>query len=387
MAVRSLRPEFRPDNARNQMRAGQTLARRLYLLGLSAGALWIGYLFIGPVLVLDANGLVVQDREIVTPPFTAQVLSFSVLPGQSVSAGQQLGAVVSTQMLDLISNLVTRKAQVEARQQQIAARLAAIDTTLPAAASRNRAAKAAQATIEKAVAAGFSTRVREAETTRDVYDAAREAEALRSERISLESERSAAQQNLSQIDAALERAKATYRDGVIVSPVNGTIGARVAEPGAVLSHSEAMAEVYHGAKYVLAYLPTNRIYGISPGQKVIVTDGVNREKGRVERIDTITDRAPPEFQSNSQGVDRNQVACIAFDEGSQFPLLSKIKVISPFAPSNVLDEARRTLFAVLTGGETAKAERFDNILPQTKGADATLAPCGAASGRGQARAS
>jgi hypothetical protein len=54
-----------------------------------------------------------------------------------------------------------------------------------------------------------------------------------------------------------------------------------------------MADVYHGNKYLLAYLPTNRMYGIEPGQKVIVTDGVNRESGRVERIKTITDRAPP----------------------------------------------------------------------------------------------
>lgn len=385
MAIRSLRPEFRPDNARNQMRAGQTVARRLYLAGLSAGALWIGYLFVGPVLVLDANGLVVQDREIVTPPFAAQVLSFSALAGQRVQAGQQLGNVVSTQMLDLISNLVTRKAQVEARQQQIAARLAAIETTLPAAANRTRAAQAAQATIEKAVAGGFSTRVREAETTRDVYDAAREVETLRSERISLESERSAAELSLAQIDNALERAQATYHDGVIASPVNGTIGARVAEPGAVLSHGDVMAEVYHGAKYVLAYLPTNRLYGISHGQEVIVTDGANREKGRIQRIDTITDRTPPEFQSNVQGVERNQVVCIAFDEASQFPLLSKIKVVGPYGPSNILDEARRALFAALTGGDAAKAERLRNIVPRMKGDGETLTPCGSAPSRGQAQ--
>ena len=120
MAIHSLRPEFRPDNARNQVRANQSLARRLYLFGLSAGALWIVYLFIGPLVFLDADGLVVQDREIIAPPFDGQVLSFAARPGQKVAAGQQLGNVVSTQMLDLISGLITRNAQVEARQSQIA---------------------------------------------------------------------------------------------------------------------------------------------------------------------------------------------------------------------------------------------------------------------------
>ena len=119
----------------------------------------------GPLCFWTPSGLVVQDREIVTPPFDGQVLSFTARPGQKVAAGQQLGNVVSTQMLDLISSLVTRNAQFEARQTQIAARLAAIETTLPAAENRARTAKAAQATIEKAFAGGFSTRVREAETS------------------------------------------------------------------------------------------------------------------------------------------------------------------------------------------------------------------------------
>ncbi len=343
MAIHSLRPEFRPDNARNQVRASQTLARRLYLFGLGAGALWVVYLFIGSLVLMDASGLVVQQREIVTPPFEAQVLSFTARPGEKVAAGQQLGNVVSTQMLDLISSLVTRKAQFEARQTQIPLRLAVIETTLPAAENRSRMAKAAQAATENAFARGYSTRVRQAETVRDAYDAAREVEALRSERSALESESAVAKLNFSHLTEALERARATYRNGVVASPIEGTVGPRVAEPGAVLSHGEVMAEVYHGAKYVLAYLPTNRMYGIEPGQKVIVTDGVNRESGRVERIEAITDRAPPEFQSNLQGVDRNQVARIVFDEPTRFPLLSKIRITGPYGLSSLLDGARRAL--------------------------------------------
>jgi multidrug resistance efflux pump len=354
MPIHSLRPDFRPDNARNEVRASQSLARRLYVFGLGAGVLWVVYLFIGSLVLMDASGLVVQEREIITPPFDAQVLSFTARPGEKVTAGQQLGNVVSTQMLDLISSLVTRKAQLEARQSQITARLAAIDTTLPQAKNRSRTAKAAQAEIEKAVVAGFSTRVRQAEATRDAYDASREVEALHSERSALESERDAAKLNFAHLDNALERARATYRDGIVASPVDGTIGTRVAEPGAVLTHGESMADVYHGNKYVLAYLPTNRMYGIEPGQKVIVTDGVNRESGRVERIETITDRAPPEFQSNFRGVDRNQVARIVFDESTQFPLMSKIRVTGPYGLASLLDGARGVL-AWLGEGATAPA--------------------------------
>lgn len=340
MTIHSFRPDFRPDNSRNQVRASQTLARRLYVFALAAGALWIAYLFVGSLLLLNASGLVVQEREIVTQPFDAQVLSFKARPGEKVAAGQKLGSVISTQMLDLIPSLVTRKAQLEARQTQIAMRLDAITATLPSAENRSRTSKAAQATIEKAVAAGYSTMMRQAETSRDAYDAAREVEALLSERIALENESAAAKLNLADLTDTLERARASYRNGIVSSPVDGTVGARVAVPGAVLAHGEVMAEVYHGDKYVLAYLPTNRMYGIEPGEKVIVTDGVNRETARVERVETITDRTPPEFQSSLRGVDRDQVVRIVFDKPTQFPLLAKIRVTGPYGLSSLFDGAR-----------------------------------------------
>jgi multidrug resistance efflux pump len=348
MAIHSLRPEFRPDNAQNQVRASQTLARRLYVFGLGAGALWVIYLFAGSTMMLDASGLVVQESEIVTEPFNARVLSFTARPGEKIVAGQKLGALVSTEMLDLISNLITRKAQTEARLTQIGTRLAAITATLPDAEKRQQTAKTAHAVIEKAFDAGFSTRVRLAEVTRDTYDAAREVATLRSEQSALESEDAAAKLNLTLMNEALERARESYHDGVVSSPVNGTIGARVTQPGTVISRGEVMAEVYHGVKYVLAYLPTNRMYGIGPGQRVIVTDGVNRESGKVERIEAITDRAPPEFQSSFRGVDRNQVARIAFDKPTQFPLMAKIRVTGPYGLSNILDGIH---FALSLGGE------------------------------------
>ena len=337
MAIHSLRPEFRPDNARNQVRASQSLARRLYLFGLSAGALWAIYLFAGSTMMLDASGLVVQESDIVTQPFNAQVLSFVARPGEKIATGQQLGTVVSAEMLDLISNLVTRKAQTEARLTQISTRLVAIEATLPEAERRQQTAEAALAVIEKALRGGFSTRVRLAEASRDTYDAAREVAALRSEQSALESEDAASKLNMSHMNDALTRARETYHNGIVSSPVDGTIGARVTQPGAVLSHGEVMAQVFHGVKYVLAYLPTNRMYGIEPGQRVIVTDGVNRESGRVDRIEAITDRAPPEFQSGFHGVDRNQVARIAFDKPTQFPLMAKIRITGPYGLSNIVD--------------------------------------------------
>ena len=115
-----------------------------------------------------------------------------------------------------------------------------------------------------------------AEVAQARYEAAREAAALRAEAASLESEKTALEGNISRSVGALEKARQTYRDGAIVASVGGTVGAKVVPAGTVLRPGEALADIYHGDKYVIAYLPTSRLYPIAIGKPVIVTDGVNR---------------------------------------------------------------------------------------------------------------
>jgi multidrug resistance efflux pump len=343
MTIRSLRPNSRPDNAKNQVRAGQSLARRLYLGCLLAGFGWLGYQFIGPLIVIDADGLVMQDREVVMPPYTAHVVSTAVRPGEAIGAGQRIATVISTQMLDIISELETRKEQSDSRDRQVTARMAAIDETLPTAERRRKAAEAAGATIDRAMSGGFTTAARSAETTRDRYDAAREVAALKAERVTLESERTALKAARGRVGEALAKALDLYRGGTVASPVSGTVGARVVAPGTVMAPGDVIADVNHGEKYVLAYLPTNRVYATRPGQEVVVTDGGNSQVGRIERIEAITDQVPKEFQSTFRGIDRQQVARVAIDNAAMFPLQAKIKVTAPNAPSNLLMALRRRI--------------------------------------------
>lgn len=343
MTIHSLRPQARPDNARNQIRAGQTMARRLYLALLLSMVGWIAYLFVGPLVVIDADGLVLQDREAVMPPYSAQVLSLAIRPGQVVEAGDQLATVVSTQMLDLISDLTTRTAKSESRMKQIEARLSAIRDTAPIAERRLRATATVAESVSMALSRGFSTSVRVAEATRDKYDAAREVAALRAEQSALEAEASALRANGARLADALEKAKATYHDGVVTSPVSGVVGPKTVDPGVVLRPGDPIADIYHGRKYVLAYLPTNRLYGVSPGREVVVTDGTNRETGRIERVESFAAQVPPEFQNGLRGVDRQQVARVELANTGALPLLTKIKVTDPRAPSNILAEGEKVV--------------------------------------------
>src|SRR6516165_11878690 len=340
MAIKSLRSRPRPDNLKNQPRTSQSLARRIYPASLLLGAGWIGFQIFGPLVFLDADGMIMRDHKVVGVDYTAQVLSITAGPGDRLGAGQRIATLASTQMLDVLSDLTSREAQATSRRDQIDARLAAIKATLPAADKRKSEADAARAAVEMAGRHGLVTVTRRAEVSLSGYEAARDVESLRAEAASLVSERSALEGNINRIAAALDAARATYRDGAVFSPVDGTVGPKVAAPGTVLRPGEPLAVVYYGPPYVVAYLPTNRLYSAKPGDHVIVSDGGTCRPGRIERVEGLADALPAEFQSNFRSLERRQVVRVALDEGASvgFPLLAKISVVDWYAPANLVSE-------------------------------------------------
>jgi multidrug resistance efflux pump len=358
MAIKSLRSRPRPDNLKNQPRTSQSLARRIYLGALLIGAGWIAWQIVGPLVFLDADGMIMQDHKVVGADYTAQVLSMTARPGDRLTAGQRIGTLTSTQMLDVLSDLTSREAQATSRREQIDARLAAIKATLPAADQRKMAAEAARAAVETAAQRGLTTVTHRADVSLSRYEAEREAEGLRAETTSLTSERAALEGNLSRIATALEAARATYRDGAIFSPVEGTVGPKVAAPGTVLRPGESVAALYYGPQYVVAYLPTGRLYSAKPGDRVIVSDGGTHRRGQIERVEGLADALPAEFQSNFRSLERRQVVRVALDNdgGPTFPLLAKINVSDWYAPANLLSQARDVLTSML-GISVAEASR------------------------------
>jgi multidrug resistance efflux pump len=340
VTIRSLRSRARPDNLTNQKRSGQSLARRLYLGLMLAGVGWIAMQFVGPMVLMDADGMVMQDREVVMPSYPAQVISVSVAPGDVVKRGQRIATVVSTQMLDLISDLSTRQAEARSRQAQIKARLDAIDGILQAADRRVADATDATRAVDRASAGGFSTATRRAEVAQERYTALREAANLRAEGGGLRSEQGALKDNLARITTSLDNAVQTYREGAIMAPADGTVGPKVVVAGTVIGPGEHLAEVYHGTKHVIGYLTTRRLFAVKPGEEVVIMDGIHRQSGVVERVEAITDRVPAEFQSNFESVERYQVVRVAMNDSNVFPLLAKIKVTNTYAPSNLFAEGR-----------------------------------------------
>jgi multidrug resistance efflux pump len=356
MTIRSLRPIARVDSGKNQARASQSLARKLYLLFLIGAGFWIAYMIFGPIVFMDADGMIVQNRQAVMLPYSAQIVSIGVHPGDYLHEGEPIAVVVSLQILDLVSDLSSRKAQFDSREEQIKSRIAAIDAILPSAEQRVKEAEFVVQRVERASAASYMTNAETRGMMRELFEARNGFSTLTSERAGLVSEWAALKENRVRVAETLGKIKSAYHDGAIVSSVDGTVGPKVVNPGTVLAGGDRLVDVLYGTEYVLTYLPTNRFYGSAPGQKVVITDGVNRQRGHIQTVSAITDQLPPEFQSSFSSVERRQLVRIALDGKSVFPLLSKVEVTSPASPANVLITARASIVEALGIGANKLAD-------------------------------
>jgi len=137
-------------------------------------------------------------------------------------------------------------------------------------------------------------------------------------------------ENLNRSTAEAERSLAelrrSYNEGFIVAPADGIVGPQVAVQGDVLQPGTHLMQLYVGAKYAYVYLGTGTLYSAAVGDRVRVADGFNSTKGTVAEVLPMTVPLPDDFQRAFRPPSRGQVARIALDDDTPFPMSSKITI-------------------------------------------------------------
>lgn len=334
--ITALRHKERADTLVNEPRTvPSSWGRRVYLGIVLAG---VGYLCIqlmGSILFLKADGLVLKNRVVMSPLYNARVVGVHVRAGDRVEAGQKLITLQSTEMLDRLADVMGRKGVIVTREAQIRTRLSMISAMLPMAIERRERTMYTASVVGNLAKRQLTTGPRHAEASRDNYDAEREEQQLSTEFKALQEELATLQKSREEIEALSENLKSIYNNGDVVAATSGTIGARVPQLGQVVKAAESALELHHGASYVLAYVPTSRLYQVSAGERVVVTEGSKRYYGRIERVEGVTDAIPPEFQSYFQSVDRQQVVRIVFEQPAPFPIQAKVQITSSYSPTDL----------------------------------------------------
>jgi hypothetical protein len=149
---------------------------------------------------------------------------------------------------------------------------------------------------------------------------------LLSQRDVLQEQLSSLNNALADADDAIAKLKALYSDGIVQSPVSGSIGAIVPSVGNVYRPGEPILSIYSGDPYVLVYLPRRYLFPIYVGMELRLTDGRDVATGTITEILPVTDTLPKEFQNTFQPQDRNQLAKIKLASPSTFPLNQKVSV-------------------------------------------------------------
>ncbi|MGL5136126.1 MAG: hypothetical protein ACRC7G_00015, partial [Beijerinckiaceae bacterium] len=89
--IQALRKRARPDNLKNQIRAGgQSFARRLYLWSVIAVIGTVVWSFTGHWFFLATEGIVWKERVVIAPDYAARVMAVHVKPGDKVVVGQPI---------------------------------------------------------------------------------------------------------------------------------------------------------------------------------------------------------------------------------------------------------------------------------------------------------
>ncbi len=335
--IKAIRKRARPDNLKNQVRAGgQSFARRLYFYCVVGVFVMLGWTFTGHWFFLDAEGIVTKERTIIAPDYAARVLAIHVKSGDKVKPGTHIATLQSREILDSIAELTTRRATILSREAQIAGRIETIRKVLPSAIERRTRAVQTQSQMAALSAKGLTTGPRVQDSQREFYEAQREESSLSTELQALEAEHRNILASRKEMDGVIGQVQANYNNGRVVAQIEGVVGPKVPNLGQIVKSGDPLVELYRGDMFVLAYMPVGRLYSILPNDSVRVSDGQHNFAGRVERIETVTDALPPEFQVNFRSQDRQQLFRIVFDEMPPFAIQSKTRISSNWSPQGLM---------------------------------------------------
>jgi multidrug resistance efflux pump len=335
--IKAIRKRARPDNLKNQVRAGgQSFARKLYFYCVVGVFVMLGWTFTGHWFFLDAEGIVTKERTIIAPDYAARVLAIHVKSGDTVKPGTHIATLQSREIIDSIADLMTRRATILSREAQVAGRVETIRKVLPSAAERRKRAIATQNQMASLSARGLTTGPRVQDSQREFYEAQREESSLTTELQALDAEHRNILSSRKEMDSVIGQVQANYNNGKVVAQIEGVVGPKVPNPGQIVKSGDPLVELYRGNMFVLAYMPVGRLYSILPNDAVRVSDGQHNFAGRVERIETVTDALPPEFQVNFRSQDRQQLFRVVFDSMPPFAIQSKTKISSNWSPQGLM---------------------------------------------------
>ena len=283
---------------------------------------WIVSSTIGGYAYKSADGLVVGDMGVVSPEYTVTVLEVLVKNGDKVRKGDLIARVSSTRVAEITATLSLQSSTLISRMAELTSKAEILDQLIASAEERARIVAVTNESLQRPRQTGFLPWMTATAIADQVYKGKEELARLKAERAAISGTHmvpqivAASRAN----DQALEDIQKLFNAGNMLSPMTGYVSGVEAGVGCVIIPGALVAELVGEQRFVVAYVPINRLYSLKMDAPVTIEVGVgNWLRGTISRIEPIAARLPKEFQKTLSPVERMQLVRIDFDNGQTPP--------------------------------------------------------------------
>lgn len=330
MSMRRLRQRQRSEALPNEVRPRrQTMIRCVYLASIALLALWLADMFLGGFLYLRSEGQVLAEPAVVALEFPVTVQAVTVSEGDRVAAGQIVAVVASRNVAESLASLSVALADQLVRLAELRIRSATVNAVIALAQTRQSVAIDTRRKYESLLTAGFLPLDKRSVAVENEFHSKEDLARLTAEQSTLTVQIADLTQAVVQANDAVGRLRSSFDGGLVRASIDGIVGRRMADNGAVLQPGQPLLVLYQDVRFVAAYMPTGGLFSPAPGDRVVASTGLQSFTGTITRIEPVAAVPPGEFRGAFAPTDRRQLFRIAFDPGqSPPPLFTKVSVRS-----------------------------------------------------------
>lgn len=331
--MRRLKPRNRRvDTLRSEARPKKRgrIGRIVYFVFLGGLGFLLFDTFVGDLIYLSGDGMVTREVSVVSVGYSGRVAQLTVSEGDRVRAGERLMQIPSQVMESRVARLTSDLTDAETRAAEFRAERRQLEELLPEARERREAMADYRERLASLSDRGLTTLGPQARTIMDSFEALRDVKELEARQEVIAEQLSSAETTAFQVRTSLAALRDIYSGGRVEAPADGLVGTLNVSTGSNVSQGDRLAEIFHGPRHVIGYVPTGALYSVDTGERVALRSGFDVMFGTVTKVSAIAQRLPEEFQKAFQAAERAQLLRIRLDDREDAPpVFTKVHITWP----------------------------------------------------------
>ncbi len=342
--ITQLKKRERVDALKNDVRAGGIAWGRYIYLGLLTGLfLFILNFFVGHLIFLRADGLVIKDSYTVSPLYTARIKAVNIKRGDIVTKDKVLIELESATLMQQLAQISTNVADLTSKTAQIKARTKVAKILLPTAREHANETTRILTKFKAGNNKDYITSTRFEEAMSNKLRANTNLSKLEAESSVFTEELGLIEDAQRDAKQALKNLKKLYNKGQVTSPVSGIIGSKLVSVGDVILPGTPMLRVYTGPAYILAFLPKSYFFSLKETQQVVIQSGALKAFGTIEAMLPLAASLPKEFQNSIKPTGRQRLMRIKIEtKDHPFVIAQNIIIRAPWTNESIGDKIATT---------------------------------------------